>query len=115
MQKALYPDYKSYGIWKEKIPVPKMQKQQSEAADYLLWDHNLQKELEAGVENLHSQVTDHFYQESAEDPGREPVGAYFLTDNFQKKAKKKLDSWMLFIYKDRSSWRERPGLKEWIL
>ena len=86
MQKALYPDYKSYGIWKEKLPVPKMQKQQSEAADYLLWDHNLQKELEAGVENLHSQVTDHFYQESAEDPGREPVGIYFLTDNSQKKA-----------------------------
>ena len=73
MQKALYPNFKSVGIWKEKIPVPKMQKQQSEAADYLLWDHNLQKELEAGAEDLHSQVTDHFC---------------FLTDNSQKKAKK---------------------------
>ncbi len=71
MQKAIYPDYKSYGIWKEKIPVPKVQKQQSEAADYVLWDHNLQKELEAGVENLHSQASDHFQ---------------FLTDNSQKKA-----------------------------
>jgi len=29
-----------------------VQKQQGEAAGYLLRDHNLQKELEAGVENL---------------------------------------------------------------
>jgi len=41
-------------------------------------------------------------------PRAQAVGVYFLTDNSQKK----LDSWMLFIYKDRCSWRERPGLKE---
>ena len=42
MQKALYPDYENFRVWKEKVSMSEMQKQKGETADYFFSDDYLQ-------------------------------------------------------------------------